>query len=270
MVVKVARVFLKFSRVWYYTYMAIIYKALNTINNKAYIGSTRYTLEQRLYKKPYGHIYLIDNPRLDGKMSIMALHVALREFGKDAFTWEILEEKDNETFATTEDMISWLDEREKFYITKYDSMNTGYNETSGGRSGYKRSESNKLKTSITTKQAMSTMNTKELCNPFKYMNEQEIIEHNLYIAKRTKESMNAKNTKELCNPYKYMNEEERQNYLTNLAKNTSKIMANRRWINNGKIQRFVKGEQLENLLQEGFIFGKLKQKGGQNESDITN
>ena len=87
----------------------IIYKITNNINNKVYIGQTRYTLEFRWRQ----HWNKKDNTYF---------HNALHKYGKDAFTIEILEECDYKD----------LNSKEIFYIAKYDSFNNGYNLTLGG------------------------------------------------------------------------------------------------------------------------------------------
>lgn len=87
----------------------IIYRITNKVNGKSYIGQTRYTLEFRWRQ----HQHKSDNTYF---------HNAIRKYGKDNFTIEILEECN----------ISDLDSKEIFYIAKYDTFNNGYNLTIGG------------------------------------------------------------------------------------------------------------------------------------------
>lgn len=89
-----------------------IYKVTNKVNNKVYIGQTRYTVEFRWRQ----HVNSKDNCHF---------HLALRKYGVDNFLVETLEECDIEN----------LDSREMFYIAKYDSFKNGYNSTSGGTNG---------------------------------------------------------------------------------------------------------------------------------------
>jgi group I intron endonuclease len=93
-----------------------VYKATNTITGKSYIGIAKYGMEHR--KK--AHLKKIYT---QGKQPTY-FHASLKKYGKDAFTWCILE--------TCRDM-NHLFEREKFYI---DLLNTkspnGYNMTDGG------------------------------------------------------------------------------------------------------------------------------------------
>ena len=53
----------------------------------------------------------------------MALYKAFRKYGVENFTFEEIEEVENDL----------LDEREKYWISFYDSYYNGYNSTIGGR-----------------------------------------------------------------------------------------------------------------------------------------
>lgn len=91
--------------------MAVIYRATNTVNGKYYIG---YAVD--FEKRKNEHLYKAKrNER-------QYFHNAIRKYGEDSFTWEILKED-----ATLEDEI--------FFIEKYQSFYTyekGYNLTKGG------------------------------------------------------------------------------------------------------------------------------------------
>ena len=87
----------------------IIYKITNKVNNKSYIGQTRYTIEFRWRQ----HLHKKDNTYF---------HNALHKYGAENFTIDVLEECD----------VNHLNEREMFYIAKYDTFNNGYNLTLGG------------------------------------------------------------------------------------------------------------------------------------------
>lgn len=86
-----------------------IYKITNKVNGKVYIGQTRYTVEFRWRQ----HLHKKDDTYF---------HNALKKYGPDNFIVEILEECDVEK----------LNEREIFYIAKYNSFEDGYNLTLGG------------------------------------------------------------------------------------------------------------------------------------------
>lgn len=114
--------------------MAIIYKIQNKQNDKIYIGQTKRTLEWRLNNGWCGHF-----PAAFEKDSNGYLHRALRKHGKDAFTYEVIEERDNTSFDKTEDVRAWLNEREIYWIDFYKSNRHefGYNKTSGGSSDHR-------------------------------------------------------------------------------------------------------------------------------------
>lgn len=84
-----------------------IYKIENLINAKKYIGQS-IDIERRFreHKKPYKRI----NPTKE-------LYIAFNEFGIENFSFEIIEECSQEL----------LNEREKYWIEYYDSLNNGYN-----------------------------------------------------------------------------------------------------------------------------------------------
>jgi len=108
---------------------SIIYKHTNKINNKSYIGKTIFSMEERLA----GHIKSSRNG------SEYAFHRALRKYGVDNFTSEILESDIEESI---------ISEREKYWIKKYKSFGKlGYNMTIGGEGtqGIKVKESTKEK-----------------------------------------------------------------------------------------------------------------------------
>jgi len=89
----------------------IIYRAINKINGKMYIGQTI----QSLRKRKSGHRY-------EAKNGMKRLFCeAVRKYGIKGFNWEILEE------CKTKDI---LDKREKHYIEEYGSLApNGYNMT---------------------------------------------------------------------------------------------------------------------------------------------
>lgn len=267
--------------------MACIYKCTRLSDDKVvYVGLTIYTLDFRLNGAPYGHFLLAFE-----KNSQTYFHRALRKYGKDAFKFEVIEERESSEFSSREDMNTWLNEREKYWIAYYDTFNTGYNQTTGGHDFYHRSAENKRVTSETTKRAMSKLNTKELCNPYKHMTEEERIEHNKYISKRTKEAMAKYNTKELCNPTKHMTKEEARAYRSRIAKallgkpvwNSGKIGAfseesrqkmsqahtGRIWITNGTIDKHVYQHELQTYSQQGFVKGRTYRNTELSESTLA-
>lgn len=95
--------------------MAFIYKITNLLNGKIYIGQTRMTVKQRMYK----HYSRANQDDITG------IDAAIKKYGKENFSVEILEECEEEK----------LDERERYYINLFSSYGNGYNLTLGGQDG---------------------------------------------------------------------------------------------------------------------------------------
>lgn len=109
-----------------------IYKIVNDINNKIYIGQTVNTLKKRFS----GHCCYSKSDR-SGNMYIKR---AIHKYGKEHFKIELIEECSLEQ----------LNEREKYWIAYYDSYNNGYNLTTGGQD-FNNFASNSLENTIDIK-----------------------------------------------------------------------------------------------------------------------
>lgn len=96
--------------------MFVVYRIYNKVNGKSYIGMTR-RLKQRLAYHQYelGHGYHHNNK----------LQAAYNEYGKEAFTAEILEIGISQENA---------DIREMHWIAYFNSYEDGYNGTKGRES----------------------------------------------------------------------------------------------------------------------------------------
>lgn len=92
----------------------LIYRALNKINGKSYIGKTEKTLE----KRKEWHLASVK------QKSQFAFHRAIAKYGMDAFEWYVIDAADN---------LSDLNIKEQKNIQLYESFGTkGYNMTAGG------------------------------------------------------------------------------------------------------------------------------------------
>lgn len=98
-----------------------IYKITNNINGKCYIG-------QSLYLKKRIRRHLSYKSHKDN----LALYRAFNKYGIDNFSIEFLKIINTEKYK---DIKSELDKLEIFYIKKYNSYISGYNQTIGGDAG---------------------------------------------------------------------------------------------------------------------------------------
>ena len=91
--------------------MSYIYKITNDINNNIYIAKTEFDIQKRFQE----HIQ-------ESKKGFYnrPLYNAMNKYGIEHFKIELVEKTDSP------------EEREKYYIQRYDSYNNGYNATLGG------------------------------------------------------------------------------------------------------------------------------------------
>ena len=96
--------------------MGYIYKIVNLVNGKIYVGQTRFDLQRRFHQ----HLYEAKKGELQ-----YPLYSAIRKYGEQNFQIECIEEIDDEL----------LGEREQYWIRTLDTFvknNKGYNATYGG------------------------------------------------------------------------------------------------------------------------------------------
>jgi hypothetical protein len=92
-----------------------IYKITNLVNGKVYIGQS-VNIEKRFNK----HKTTAFNQ--NSKSYDYPLYCAIRKYGLDNFSFDVIEEC----------LQSDLNDKEKYYIEKYDACNNGYNQDEGG------------------------------------------------------------------------------------------------------------------------------------------
>lgn len=128
--------------------MFIVYKHTNVLNNKAYIGFTKHSIEERWNQ------HCTDSSR----GSMFAFHKAIRKYGHESFKHEILEQCDSLENGM---------KREAFWIKQEKSLITenGYNMREGGSGPYAwtddMKEMHRQKTSEGTKRAFKNPEIKE-------------------------------------------------------------------------------------------------------------
>lgn len=146
----------------------LIYKITNKVNDKIYIGKTK-----KYYKEKYFGIegrfnnHIVSANSKSKCNDCPRLYNAIRKYGKDNFTIELVEE-------TTIDLIN---QQEIYYINNFKSFdsNIGYNiALGGGRSVV--NVSNEIRTKISKAQTNSEMNIKPYIN--------DTNEHVGYFARR--------------------------------------------------------------------------------------
>lgn len=103
--------------------MAYIYKITNTINGKAYIGQTLYSIEKRFAEHVKDSIKPVHSKR--------PLYKAMLKYGYPAFTIEVIEELANDPELLNAREIYWITE---FHTFCKDPLGPGYNATLGGGS----------------------------------------------------------------------------------------------------------------------------------------
>jgi hypothetical protein len=86
----------------------IVYAAINSLTGQAYVGCSKYPLSIRRSC----------HECMSRKNPYYKFAKALREFGKEYFTWTVLEETNNKKDA-------WI--LEKKYIDELDTVEDGYN-----------------------------------------------------------------------------------------------------------------------------------------------
>lgn len=92
--------------------MAYIYKIINDINDKIYVGKTEFSIEKR-FKQHCLDAFKKRNEK-------RPLYSAMRKYGIEHFRVELIEETNN------------ANEREIYWIDKLNSYQQGYNATKGG------------------------------------------------------------------------------------------------------------------------------------------
>ena len=118
-----------------------IYKVINEVNQKEYVGCTIYSLTKRLKE----HFYRCLNTDSNTKFCN-----SIRKYGVENFKIELIEECG----------IDKIYEREQFYINNLGTFENGLNTTTGGEGclGYKHSETIRKKISENTKNGNSHKN----------------------------------------------------------------------------------------------------------------
>ena len=138
----------------------IIYCYTNKINGLKYIGQTTNEQGRRYSFLNPNSRYCTSYKQFKNGGTLSKFDQARKDYGLEAFDYEILETFENED---SEYLVDQLNALETYYINKYDSMNNGYNMTEGGYNGLL-SEETKHKISEALKgHKMSELTYQKLC-----------------------------------------------------------------------------------------------------------
>ena len=217
-----------------------IYCITNLINGKRYIGKSDNNVLERL--------------KLHKKLSKTNKHLrdSILKYGLDNFRFEILEICPKEICG----------KRERYWIEYYDSMNNGYNFTTGGEgeSGWHLSQQSRDLISKSWKtRVVSEETRKKLSEANKgkkwsdEMRKRASVnnrgEKNSFYGKHHTEETKRKISESHTNPSESVREK--------LSKSRTKSNMGRVWINDGKSNKFIKPEDVESFIQNGWIIGRI-------------
>ena len=198
-----------------------IYKITNTINGKCYIGQS-VNIERRLefHKKLLSY----------GNHPNNHMQNSVNKYNIDNFTFEIIEECDK----------SKLSDRERYWISHYNSMNEGYNMTSGGENipGWQQTDEVRLKISEALK----------INNPMKRKEVSKKANSDRIWLETSREKISKANS----NP-----SPERRARISTLI---SKRNKDRIWINNGIDNKFIEKSDIEKY--PNWTIGRLNSNEG--------
>ena len=129
----------------------IIYEIENQINGKKYIGQTTRGFKVRKRE----HINRLNNQTHDNQHLLNAWN----KYGAENFTFNVLEECDYEDLGYYE--------QNYIFMWNLTNPNLGYNQTTGGEIGYRRTKESKQKQAKVIKELWADSNSKYHSNEFK-------------------------------------------------------------------------------------------------------
>lgn len=215
--------------------MRYVYVIRNLINDKVYVGQTR-----NFAKRKAGHLYGVR------KGVEHPLYHSIRKHGEENFSFEILEE--------CEDVM--INEREIHWISHFNSFNSekGYNLTPGGDGGgWLYVNQNESLRKEKNKRAARAMNAKTWADPeFRKRNSKRmsVMARRLHKEGRSKApDWTGKTHKE---------ESKRKIGIANSVQQRGEKNSQfgKIWIHNDFVSKFVKADELQQLLDLGWKRGR--------------
>ncbi len=234
-------------------YKGIIYRFTCTLNNKSYIGQTIHP-ERRYnnHKAAEGDSYF---------------HNAIRSHGFDNFEYHIEEtiEHDDKNVLKHK-----LNEREIYWISFYDTYKNGYNNTPGGDGSafWHHTGDKKRFASYAFKNKTHTNETKNIIRIKAIERLRGHPERNgMYNKHHTEESKQKMSIARLgkksgFKDKHHTDESKQKNRESHLGRYDGKNnpMYGRRWMNNTIENKFVKADEIQTHLSNGWMYGQIKTK----------
>ena len=200
-----------------------IYITTNITNGKIYIG-------QKKSQVFLGNKYL-------GSGTL--IRSAIKKYGYSNFNVSMLEE-----CSSKED----LDEKEIYWISKYDSMNKdiGYNICPGGHNG-------NIMDYLPEEQVLRIRKEhSEFMKTFKHSEETKLRISKLHKGRKRSEETRNKISQSLKGKSKKM--------PSSMKEKKSEMSSNSRWITNGCEDKFIRSSEINSYLDNGWIYGRSKAK----------
>lgn len=226
-----------------------IYKTTNLINDKIYIGKHIWSDENSIDTKYFGSGIYLNN--------------AIKKYGKNNFICEKID---------TAECLEELNQKEKYYIKKYDAMNSeiGYNLTRGGDGTYlpgrclgdSKNPIVRKKISNSLKLLHSDINS--IYNSDEY---KQRLSNSVHLSHKNGKRLNIYQKISQAKMGHSVSKETRDKIRETLLEDTeqhreakrinSEKHKNKMWINNGKQQLFTKSDIAQPYLEQGWVRGRL-------------
>ena len=209
-----------------------IYIITNLIDGKSYIGKSEKNIEYRLHQHKFG---ISSNEHLQN---------AIRKYGIENFTFEMLEECSKEDCC----------DRERYWINFYNTLYpNGYNYTTGGenKSGFNFSNISKQRMSQTATQRCNNPNERKRLSDIAKLRVWDDEERNK-VSNTLKDRFKDK-TKVPMYGKKHSAETKNKMSQAHMGQNSGKI-----WVNDGVNNKLIAPEELDHYLDLGCIRGLLR------------